>query len=557
MSTTRRHGPGAWTANVSGSHHALAITYRSPTCQASERECRPRSAGPSAPNHETSSPHHAACDSTGWRWRRASSIPTKRSRSANAGGPLPVDPRRLVVLVVGVVVAALGATELVAHPHHRHPVRHRQQAPRVAQLAPAQPGHVGRHAVVALPPAVPRPVVVAPVAAAPAVGLVVLVVVGDEVVQREAVVAGDEVDALHRRVEQVGAALHPLDERRHEPLLAAQEPAHVVAIAVVPLHPPLPRPRPPDQVETGGVPRLGHHHDPSIRGPPVERGDEAAVVGEHGREVEAEPVDAEVGEPVERPQDEVLGRRRRDVEVVAAPRRLDVRAVGTQPVERGVAQPAQVVRRPGGVDLGRVVEHDVEPHLDVVAVGGVDEGGQLAGGVVTGGEAAVDGGEGERHVAPVAALLRVLLVHREQLDDRDPELGEPRELAREGGERPGSRSPAPVGQPAHVRLVDDGRTARAPWLPGRSTGTGDGQRPAPGVVGAAPAGEQPVVAGRERHLGRPRVEQHLARVEARAVALGDEPVAASPRRPRRPTRRRRGRAAGARPRRRRRRSTPA
>ena len=35
----------------------------------------------------------------------------------------------------------------------------------------------------------------------------------------------------------------------------------------------------------------------------------------------------------------------------------------------------------------------------------LDEGGELAGGVVSGGEAAVDGGEGERHVAPVAALL--------------------------------------------------------------------------------------------------------------------------------------------------------
>ena len=43
---------------------------------------------------------------------------------------------------------------------------------------------------------------------------------------------------------------------------------------------------------------------------------------------------------------------------------------------------------------------------------------------------AVDGGEGERHVPPVAALLRVLLVHGQQLDDRDPESGEPGQLAR-------------------------------------------------------------------------------------------------------------------------------
>ena len=119
------------------------------------------------------------------------------------------------------------------------------------------------------------------------------------------------------------------------------------------------------------------------RCPPRHRLDEADVVGQHRGEVEAEAVDAEVGEAVERPQHEVLGDRRRDVEVVAAPRRLDVRAVGPQAVERGVVEAPLAVRRPGGlVDLGRVVEHDVEPHLDVVVVGGGDERGQLGGRVV-------------------------------------------------------------------------------------------------------------------------------------------------------------------------------
>ena len=50
----------------------------------------------------------------------------------------------------------------------------------------------------ALGPAVPTEVGVGPVAAALPVGLVVLVVVADQVVQREPVVGGDEVDALFR-----------------------------------------------------------------------------------------------------------------------------------------------------------------------------------------------------------------------------------------------------------------------------------------------------------------------------------------------------------------------
>ena len=50
----------------------------------------------------------------------------------------------------------------------------------------------------ALDAAVPGPVVALAVVAALAVGLVVLLVVGDEVAQREAVVGGDEVDRRDR-----------------------------------------------------------------------------------------------------------------------------------------------------------------------------------------------------------------------------------------------------------------------------------------------------------------------------------------------------------------------
>ena len=94
-----------------------------------------------------------------------------------------------------------------------------------------------------------------------------------------------------------------------------------------------------------------------------------------------------------------------------------------------VGEAAQAVRRPAGVDLGGVVEDDVDPHLEVAVVGGGDQLGQLGGGIVAGGVLPVHGAEGERHVPPVAALLRIVLVHREQLDDGESEGGDAVELA--------------------------------------------------------------------------------------------------------------------------------
>ena len=53
---------------------------------------------------------------------------------------VPVHPRRGVVLAVPVVVAALGAAELVAVGEHRHTLREQQRGEEVALLAPAQLG---------------------------------------------------------------------------------------------------------------------------------------------------------------------------------------------------------------------------------------------------------------------------------------------------------------------------------------------------------------------------------------------------------------------------------
>ena len=106
-------------------------------------------------------------------------------------------------------------------------------------------------------------------------------------------------------------------------------------------------------------------------------------------------------------------------------------------VEVTVGEAAQVVRRPEFVLLGRVVEHDVEPHLDVVFVGGGDQVGEFGGRCVAGRVLPVDRPEHERHVAPVVALVGVELVDRQQLDHADSERGEPRQFVDGGTEGPG------------------------------------------------------------------------------------------------------------------------
>src|SRR6516162_3677733 len=107
----------------------------------------------------------------------------------------PVEPTDLIVLAVGVVVAFLRAANLVAGHEHRHAARHHENDGEVLDLPFPQrlDGWIVGWAFAA---AVPAQVFVDAVAVTLAVGVVVLVVVGDQVVEREAVVASNEVDTI-------------------------------------------------------------------------------------------------------------------------------------------------------------------------------------------------------------------------------------------------------------------------------------------------------------------------------------------------------------------------
>ena len=107
---------------------------------------------------------------------------------------LPVEPADLVVLAVGVVVAQLRAADLVATEQHGHALGEEQRGQEVALHAVARPLNPRRLGL-ALGAPVAAVVLVAAVVVVLAVGLVPLVLVGHQVGEGEAVVAGDEVDA--------------------------------------------------------------------------------------------------------------------------------------------------------------------------------------------------------------------------------------------------------------------------------------------------------------------------------------------------------------------------
>ena len=101
---------------------------------------------------------------------------------------LPVEPADLVVLAVGVVVPRCVRRISSPETNIGTPCETEQDRGEVLDL-PARAAPRRRVVGLALDAAVPAQVLVDPVAVVLAVRLVVLVVVGDEVVEREAVVA--------------------------------------------------------------------------------------------------------------------------------------------------------------------------------------------------------------------------------------------------------------------------------------------------------------------------------------------------------------------------------
>ena len=141
------------------------------------------------------------------------------------------------------------------------------------------------------------------------VGLVVLFSIADEVTEGEPVVGGDEVDAGPRApsvvIEKIAGSRDAGRQFRELSAVSTPEPPHGVAVAVVPLGPPgreaaKPIPALPDvpgfgdqlylgkdRVLKQGVEKTGVAVEPSM-----------FLAGEGRRQVEAEPVDMHLVDPI-------------------------------------------------------------------------------------------------------------------------------------------------------------------------------------------------------------------------------------------------------------------
>ncbi len=396
------------------------------------------------------------------------------------------------------------------------------------------------------------------------VGVVVLLVVADQVPQREAVVGHHEVDRGRRppvgvRVE-VGRAGDPGRELTEGSGLPAPVVAHRIAVLAVPLAPQ--RREVADLV--AAVPEV-----PGLRDQ-LDLGDHRVLLDDveerrqlvhlvelprqGGRQVEAEPVDVHLEHPVaQRVHDQLQHVRAAHQQAVAGAGRVVVVVLGVvhQPVVGRVVEAAEGDRRAALVALGGVVVDHVEDDLDVGLVQRLDhrlELGHLLAVGATAGVGAVRGEEADGVVAPVVrqALVHQVgvvdeLVHREQLDSGHAERGEVVDDRRMA--KPRVRAPHVVrdarvghGQALDVGLVEDRLVVLVPRravVAPVEEGIGDHRvhRVAERVVavergGVAEAvGEQRLVAVDLAVDGlRIGVEQQLARVAAVSVRQVVRPV---------------------------------
>src|ERR1022692_3825823 len=105
--------------------------------------------------------------------------PHKPNNIRMLGEQVPIEPTRIIILAISVVVAALTTPHLIAHNKHGHARRQHDGREKVLHLAVTKPFDYGIFCR-AFESAVPASVLGAAVAIVLAIVFIVLVVIGDE-----------------------------------------------------------------------------------------------------------------------------------------------------------------------------------------------------------------------------------------------------------------------------------------------------------------------------------------------------------------------------------------
>src|ERR1039458_3827789 len=225
----------------------------------------------------------------------------------------PIQPADFVVLVIRVVVSELCIQELVTGAKHRDAVREHEEAEEVFSLFPAKCQNLRWRAFVSFVSAVPTVIRVHTVLIVMTVFPVVFLIVRNQVVERESVVAIDIVDGLEGMIgmlsavrKQVIAAVDTTHQVRDHPRVAPDKTADIVAITRVPLQPRRAR-KSTSELIAADVPRLRDQRQPAQLGvcsnftenrsiSPVERS--VGVTAKHRCKVEAKSIDMHLVLPI-------------------------------------------------------------------------------------------------------------------------------------------------------------------------------------------------------------------------------------------------------------------
>src|SRR5215469_2213422 len=152
----------------------------------------------------------------------------------------PIKPTGLVVLAIGVVITTLCAPDLVPHRNHRQTQREHGHGQKVLYLPVSYLFYLG---VIgwAFDTPVPASVIIDAILVGFAVQLVVLLVVGDKVVERKAVVTCHEVHALIGLTFFVAVYLWTAEQSvgkiGHRSVVPTKKAADIIAEPAVPLPP--------------------------------------------------------------------------------------------------------------------------------------------------------------------------------------------------------------------------------------------------------------------------------------------------------------------------------
>src|SRR5579884_3555763 len=110
-------------------------------------------------------------------------------------GTVPIEPANLIILAIRIDVALLGPPDFVACQQHRHSSREQENRHKILDLTFAQRLN-SRIVNLSFNTTIPAQIVIVAIAVLLAVEFVMFFLIGHQVIEGKAIVAGDEIDAI-------------------------------------------------------------------------------------------------------------------------------------------------------------------------------------------------------------------------------------------------------------------------------------------------------------------------------------------------------------------------